>query len=191
MNDSCLVASTFNDHWVRWSCFNSVIRLSVETSHFLTHYKMCLILFLSLKDHLWWALRREALVIQSVRKYKVSVKRHSYLVTSAFCSCWISLCRQHLLDRATWWEASDSASLEQRSFFTSSEKKGGGKVKFTKCSCWNSCVSCTLIMCMTVMVFHLPFVAVQVIFKAVLRTPASSEVGVCVLCECMFSVLNI
>lgn len=46
-------------------------------------------------------------------------------------------------------------------------------------------------MCMTVMVFHLPFVAVQVIFKAVLRTPASSEVGVCVLCECMFSVLNI
>lgn len=79
-------------------------------------------------------MRREILVIQSVRKYKVSVKRHSYLVTSAFCSCWILLCRQHLPDRATWGEASDSVPLEQRRFFKSSEKKGREKVKFTKFS---------------------------------------------------------
>jgi len=46
-------------------------------------------------------------------------------------------------------------------------------------------------MCVTVMLFHLPFVAAQVIFKAGLRTPASSEVGVHEFCEHMLSVLNI
>lgn len=47
----------FTDYWLRWSSFNSVIRLSVETLRFLTHDRVCFIWFLG--DHLWWALRRE------------------------------------------------------------------------------------------------------------------------------------
>lgn len=62
-------------------------------------------------------------MIRSARKYRVSADRHSYLLTSAFCSCWVSQRRQHVAGRDTWPETSSSAPPELRSFFASFEEK--------------------------------------------------------------------
>lgn len=111
-------------------------------------------------------------MIRSVRKYTASVDRHSYLVTSAFCSCWVSQCRQHLTDGVTWPQASDSTPLEPRLFLTSFEKKRREKVTFIKFSFRKSCLCYMLITYVTVMLFHLPFAAIQVIFTAIFRNSA-------------------
>lgn len=127
LNESSSVAPAFSNYRVRWCGFNSVIRLSLETLHCLICYKMHFISAQHSKDHLSWASRREALVIWSARKYRVSADRRGYLLTSAFCSCWVSQRRQQFAGRGTWPETSNSAPPELRSSFASLEKKEGRK----------------------------------------------------------------